>query len=420
MSKIQAVPYISKVVNSLTDAQKEALLSLINGSQDTPTFRSLINKNNLITAADQGVSYIALETQDRMLTGYLMYNDAYCVMVAYQKDNQNLMTIDIDLTDLVYRTVDEPLSVLGFRVTVEMEIAGEGFDPSDIEVGDIEQDGVLGLNSDNELVKGSLYGKFVRVIDAPESDTLTSEQIELFTEGVFVNGTFLEVKNPIFCPAVVDTSSKKFGLVITGSKISVYSIEADGKVTINTDFLSFGVIDKNFADFNIRSSRDLNINCNRSLNLSALSSVTIQSLKLSTPPNDNKSYMLKSVNRTGEWIEGNVLYKHTIVFNTDYEIQLISSNATAVDSLSSLAALLQDPKTTQILYVDHTNDECVFAPYGHSGNDASYDDQANKISVDLHYPNYDAIASTKCSFVYIGLIISAPDGVTITDTVTAL
>ena len=71
MSKIQAKPYIEKVVATLSEEQKTSLLSLINGSNQTPAFRSLVNANNLITGADKGVSHIVLETWNKTYTGYL-------------------------------------------------------------------------------------------------------------------------------------------------------------------------------------------------------------------------------------------------------------------------------------------------------------------------------------------------------------
>ena len=116
------------------------------------------------------------------------------------------------------------------------EEAGGGFDPSAIEAGNVPQDAVLGLDSENKIVKGNLFGKYVKVIDAPSSETLTEKQIELFKGGVFVNGVFLGLRNPIFLPwePVADI---KAGLVLSADgsdprlfKIKAYQIQNETNV----------------------------------------------------------------------------------------------------------------------------------------------------------------------------------------------
>lgn len=118
MSKIQAKPYIEKVVATLTEAQRTSLLSLINGSDQTPAFRSLVNTNNLITGADEGVSHIVLETWNKTYTGYLLYNDTYCVLVAYSNNTQELNIVKINLANRTYNLVKEVLTILEFRYIV--------------------------------------------------------------------------------------------------------------------------------------------------------------------------------------------------------------------------------------------------------------------------------------------------------------
>ena len=75
-----------------------------------------------------------------------------------------------------------------------------------IEAGEIE-----GGFDPSELV-----GKFVQVIEAPESTTLTDEQIALFREGIFVNGTFLGFSNPVFYPAVELADINTIGSLVVG------------------------------------------------------------------------------------------------------------------------------------------------------------------------------------------------------------
>ena len=74
-----------------------------------------------------------------------------------------------------------------------------GFDPSTIEEGTIAE--VLGLDSLGALVKNTLNGKYVRIINAPSSDTLSESEFEGFKEGIFIKGEYEGLKNPIVGPA---------------------------------------------------------------------------------------------------------------------------------------------------------------------------------------------------------------------------
>lgn len=106
---------------------------------------------------------------------------------------------------------------------------GGGFDPSEIQSGTIAVDNILGLDSLGDIVKGNLAGQYVRVIPAPASTTLTDELIEVFKEGVFVNGAFLGMVNPVFFPCK-SYASNYFGLYIgadsdgTKTRIGIYKI----------------------------------------------------------------------------------------------------------------------------------------------------------------------------------------------------
>lgn len=46
-----------------------------------------------------------------------------------------------------------------------------------------------------------LFGKFVKIINAPSSTTLTDEEKQNIIDGSFMEGNFLGYKNPLFCPA---------------------------------------------------------------------------------------------------------------------------------------------------------------------------------------------------------------------------
>ena len=116
---------------------------------------------------------------------------------------------------------------------------GGGFDPSEIQSGTIAVDNILGLDTLGSIVKGNLDGQYVKVIPAPESNTLTNDQFNLFKEGVFVNGTFLGMRNPIFLPCSMKSGSSYYRGVAFGqnavgtpsryTNFCIYSINSSSK-----------------------------------------------------------------------------------------------------------------------------------------------------------------------------------------------
>ena len=172
MSKIQAKPYIEKVVATLSEEQKTSLLSLINGSNQTPAFRSLVNANNLITGADKGVSHIVLETWNKTYTGYLLYNDTYCVLVAYSNNTQELNIVKINLANRTYNLVKEVLSILEFRVVLGGGGSGGGI-PDAIEVNnitDLSDDQIDGLKPGDLVIKKTGNQKHTYLVTYKEAN----------------------------------------------------------------------------------------------------------------------------------------------------------------------------------------------------------------------------------------------------------
>lgn len=118
MSVINRFPAIMALVGSLTEAQIGQLANMINGG--TPaSFRSLINPAYRITNADKGVSHVTLETKDHTYTGYLVYNDEYCMLISYVDDQQGLNMIRINLSDWSYELVGEYLDINEFRDVIQ-------------------------------------------------------------------------------------------------------------------------------------------------------------------------------------------------------------------------------------------------------------------------------------------------------------
>ena len=87
-----------------------------------------------------------------------------------------------------------------------------------------------------DVLKPILDGSFVKIINAPESTTLTDEEIEQFQEGVFIEGEFLSQVNPVFTPAVLVSGTLR-GLCISSRSLRSYQINTTTKV------ISFSGID---------------------------------------------------------------------------------------------------------------------------------------------------------------------------------
>lgn len=74
-----------------------------------------------------------------------------------------------------------------------------------------------------------LNERYVKIIPAPKSTTLTDEQIGVITQGVFIDGTFLDYTNPIFLPTIDQTLAYS-GVLISGTTIIAYRILKETKV----------------------------------------------------------------------------------------------------------------------------------------------------------------------------------------------
>jgi hypothetical protein len=134
MSKIQDVPFITKVIDTLSDELKSGLYDLIDGQVKTPIFRSLVNNDYAITEAnDKGkVQFVTLETLRGNYTGYLAYNSVYCVLIAFKGNTQALDMLNINVAKHTFAFVNESLSILELRV--ELEDGKEGVTPTDLGV----------------------------------------------------------------------------------------------------------------------------------------------------------------------------------------------------------------------------------------------------------------------------------------------
>ena len=88
-----------------------------------------------------------------------------------------------------------------------------------------------------EVVNGNwaIGGKKVNVIDAPSNVTLTDEIIAIITGGVFMNGTLLNLQNPILTPCGgKGTRGAIIGRMQNGNlNIQPYYIGSDGTIALS-------------------------------------------------------------------------------------------------------------------------------------------------------------------------------------------
>lgn len=152
MSKIQGKPFASKVLGSLTNEQRGALVLLLDGNELVPEFRSLLNPAYAITESDGGVSYISLETETGSKNGYLAYNDDYCVLFAFVGNKQGLAIVSIDPEAMTCEEIPEELSILELRSELEeskeaadiLEVVQDALDEGDLDLSDL---GDIGADS---------------------------------------------------------------------------------------------------------------------------------------------------------------------------------------------------------------------------------------------------------------------------------
>ena len=80
-----------------------------------------------------------------------------------------------------------------------------------------------------DIAQTQINAMAVRKMAAPESTTLTDDEVEMIKGGVFIEGEFLGYKNPVLLPPK-DGETNYAGLVITGTGLKAYQIVKSTKV----------------------------------------------------------------------------------------------------------------------------------------------------------------------------------------------
>ena len=140
MSVIGKKPYISKVLDTLTNTELKTLQNLMNGSGDQTELLRILGyasgNRTPITVADKGVHVCSLQVGPTLYKGYLLYTNSFCTLVNFT-DFQVLSLFEI--TEKEFNTVSEFLDINELRrlVNEKLIIAGElvSVDVADIDSG---------------------------------------------------------------------------------------------------------------------------------------------------------------------------------------------------------------------------------------------------------------------------------------------
>lgn len=176
MNGMNFKPFISKVLDSLSDENLSSLASLIDSHSNNFSYRSLIDSNNLLTSSDKGVGLFTIQLDEHTIrTGYLLYNNSYCVLLSYVSNSERVAEYQINLSNMKAEMVKEYLTTDYFRH--EVAIRANGAADSKVII-----DSLL----DGEL-KTVLQNKSLSVSDFPLTSDIDNQH-DVVNEGKLPNG----------------------------------------------------------------------------------------------------------------------------------------------------------------------------------------------------------------------------------------
>ena len=170
MSVYNKTPYIVSVLSSLTQELQNALQVLID-TKSEPKLYSLINDDYKITTSDKGVKFIQLECNDKVITGYLVYNNTYCVIFGFNA-SQKVEIYNVDYANRKIEKVEEECSILEFRAVLEhLSLAASAGLKREIVETLPEEDidpNVIYMVLDEEATGDNVYNEYLYIGDAWE------------------------------------------------------------------------------------------------------------------------------------------------------------------------------------------------------------------------------------------------------------
>ena len=204
MNGMNFKPFITKVLDSLSDTDVGDLYELMNKHSDAFTHRSLIDANNLLTNEDKGVGLFTIQLDEETIrTGYLLFNDDYCVLLGYVSNSERV--VEYLIANNNFKVVKEYLTTDFLRHEVAIraiEVGEQGsitVQADDIDSGDATEGQVLAADGDggakwenlmNTITESTVEtGDAVKLFGFDSQGNLVSDDIP---EGITVDETIIE------------------------------------------------------------------------------------------------------------------------------------------------------------------------------------------------------------------------------------
>ena len=172
MNGMNFKPFINKVLDSLSDTDIGTFATLINSHSNDFVQNSIGG----LTNDDKGVGLYTIQLDEHTIrTGYLIYNNTYCVLLAYVSNSERVTEYEINVTQKTYRVVKEYLTTDYLRQAVAVKAVSAG------ELGDlVEIKEVTNLPATGE--EDTIYLSDTNIVDVTD-DTVTVPVSEVADAG---------------------------------------------------------------------------------------------------------------------------------------------------------------------------------------------------------------------------------------------
>ena len=131
MNGMNFKPFIHKVLDSLSDTDISFLAALIDSHSNSFTNKSLVLGN--LTDDNKGVGLFTIQLDSQTIkTGYLLFNDSYCVLLNYVSNSERIVEYNIDITHNTYTAIKEYLTTDYLRHAVQLKAARTAYTTTNI------------------------------------------------------------------------------------------------------------------------------------------------------------------------------------------------------------------------------------------------------------------------------------------------
>lgn len=222
------------------------------------------------------ISELSDEVLDSLKVGDVVQkvtgNMKHCYIVTYKEEHKGICLSYFDCGYLETISYDYTLGHWVFNSKDVCEVQEKITTNTDLYVKSLS----IGSKNINEL--------FVKIMDAPSSTTLTDEQKAIIKDGVFINGTFMGYKNPVFFPS----NSTTYGCFI-----GCYPDESGTPFSISSYVI-------NASNVISKQGAEIRFNSNGKLDLSTL--YRVNGKEIPNYPSDTGTYVPKCVDGVLTWV----------------------------------------------------------------------------------------------------------------------